>query len=522
MPPTAEIMLGDATGSQRDTVILDGSPLRLSTLSLIGRGLLHVVPCEVRLVEVQNAYEAVRGAVEGGRPLYGVTTGVGAIKDRAVALATSADRTDLVRAHHFGVGEPLAPEIVRAGIAIRVNTALSGMVGCSPDLVRAYVAALDADIVPVVRRLGSIGAADIGLMSQVATALAGEGQVFHRGVLKPAEVALREAGLTPHVFRLKDALSAVSTNALTIASAGATLIEAAQTVRVAMATGSSAAAALRASPEPWRVAVRIGSPREAAAGTVLTAVAEAFPWTPATHLHDPLSLRMMAQIFGASAGVVAFAAAAVEAATARPDDNPVVIDGIPMTSGGSLPLELALTLQSVGPGLAHLARNILNRIVLIANGGRGLLPTNLVSEATDATGFGPLVKLAGDLASRVMAELAPVSAMPLLIAGGMEDEAMFAPLIVERLNRQITALRMMTAIEALLAAQGLDMQGLKPTGLVAIVHGSVRSEVAFLDKDRALSLDIETIERNLFQPALLETVRNFYESITTDELIFSH
>lgn len=521
MPAAVEVMLDDRTASPRETVILDGSPLRLSTLSLIGRGLLHAVPCEVRLVEVANAYEAVRGAVEGGRQLYGVTTGVGAIKDRSIPMAASADRTDLVRAHHFGVGEPLPPEIVRAGIAIRVNTALSGMVGCSPELVRAYVAALDADIVPVVRRLGSIGAADIGLMSQVATALAGEGQVFHRGVLKSAEEALREAGLTPLVFRLKDALSAVSTNALTVASAGATLIEAAQLIRVAMATGSSAAAALRASPEPWRVATRIGSPREAAAGTVLMAVADAFPWAPATHLHDPLSLRMMAQIFGASAGVVAFAAASVEAATARPDDNPVVIDGIPMTSGGSLPLELALTLQSVGPGLAHLARNILNRIILIANGGRGVLPANLVSEATDATGFGPLVKLAGDLASRVMADLAPVSAMPLLIAGGMEDEAMFAPLVVERLNRQIASLKMLTAIEALLAAQGLDMQGLKPAGLVGMVYDSVRSEVAFLEKDRALSLDIETIERNLFQPALLETVRNFYESITTDELIFS-
>ncbi|HEV7284258.1 MAG TPA: aromatic amino acid lyase, partial [Kaistia sp.] len=182
MPAAVEVMLDDRTASPRETVILDGSPLRLSTLSLIGRGLLHVVPCEVRLVEVAKAYEAVRGAVEGGRQLYGVTTGVGAIKDRSIALAASADRTDLVRAHHFGVGEPLPPEIVRAGIAIRVNTALSGMVGCSPELVRAYVAALDADIVPVVRRLGSIGAADIGLMSQVATALAGEGQVFHRGV----------------------------------------------------------------------------------------------------------------------------------------------------------------------------------------------------------------------------------------------------------------------------------------------------------------------------------------------------
>ena len=108
MPAAVEVMLDDRTASPRETVILDGSPLRLSTLSLIGRGLLHVVPCEVRLVEVAKAYEAVRGAVEGGRQLYGVTTGVGAIKDRSIALAASADRTDLVRAAIEGTAHNLA------------------------------------------------------------------------------------------------------------------------------------------------------------------------------------------------------------------------------------------------------------------------------------------------------------------------------------------------------------------------------------------------------------------------------
>ena len=65
-----------------------------------------------------------------------------------------------------------------------------------------------------------------------------------------------------------------------------------------------------------------------------------------------------------------------------------------------------------------------------------------------------------------------------------------------------------------------------PTSHAAVRHGvswgaARRAEVAFLEKDRALSLDLLTIERNLFQPTILETVRNFYESITTDELIFS-
>ncbi len=93
-----------------------------------------------------------------GLPVYGATTGVGAMKD----VEWSPEELDafnmgLVRAHHFGTGAPFPISVVRNAMAIRVNTALTGRVGCSTELVDTFLSLLDADVVPVVRRTGSIG-----------------------------------------------------------------------------------------------------------------------------------------------------------------------------------------------------------------------------------------------------------------------------------------------------------------------------------------------------------------------------
>ncbi|MGO8469843.1 aromatic amino acid lyase, partial [Rhizobium leguminosarum] len=75
--------------------------------------------------------------IASGMPVYGSTTGVGAMK----YVEWSADELDtfnlgLVRAHHFGTGTPFSCNIVRNAMAILINTALTGQVGCTPELIQ--------------------------------------------------------------------------------------------------------------------------------------------------------------------------------------------------------------------------------------------------------------------------------------------------------------------------------------------------------------------------------------------------
>src|SRR5690606_25288854 len=173
--------------------------------------------------------------------------------------------------------------------------------------------------------------------------------------------------------------------------------------------------------------------------------------------HDPLSLRMTAQVFGACLDTLMNAAERIVGATAQSDDNPVVLDNHVMASGGSLPLSTTLYVEAAQTGFAHLARNVLNRCVLLANGVRRNLPVNLVAPGEPATGFGPLLKLAVELYMRIRSLAVPISAQSIVGAGGLEEEATFLPLIVERMESQVRDLRQLAALEAMLSAQAIDL-----------------------------------------------------------------
>ena len=223
----------------------------------------------------------------------------------------------------------------------------------------------------------------------------------------------------------------------------------------------------------------------------------------ATHIQDPLSLRMMSQVFGTTIKSLFIAGQTILDATGRTDDNPVVVEGEVLTSGGSLPLDVTVFLEAAQIALAHAARNSFNRCVLLGNGVRRDLPINLVPPGAIATGFGPIIKLAGELFTRVLSMANPVSAQSLVVAAGLEDEAAFLPLVVERFERQVEALRRLAALEGLLSAQAMDILGDKPTGVPRLVYDLVRKHAAFYRLDRPLSSEVEAIESDLGSDATM-------------------
>jgi histidine ammonia-lyase len=205
----------------------------------------------------------------------------------------------------------------------------------------------------------------------------------------------------------------------------------------------------------------------------------------------------MAQVFGTMFDTLLVCGRTLLAATGRTDDNPVVVEGEVLTSGGSLPLDVTVYLEAVQLAMAHAARNSFNRCVLLGNGVRRDLPINLVPPGAIATGFGPIIKLAGELFARVLSMAAPVSATSLVVAAGLEDEAAFLPLVVERFERQVRALRRLAGLEALLSAQAMDLLGDRPSGVPKMIYDITRKYAAFYRVDRPLSAEVEAIENEL-------------------------
>ncbi|KKC39855.1 histidine ammonia-lyase [Devosia epidermidihirudinis] len=500
------------------SIRLNGKPLSFADIARIGARQANLVADEDAMIRVAEARVVVEEAIAHGQPVYGSTTGVGAMKDvEWTDDQLEAFNMGLVRAHHFGTGEAFPSDIIRTAMAIRVNMALTGRVGCTTDLVEAYLALLSSDVVPVVRRTGSIGCADIGLMGQIGAVLTGSGEAVFSGQRLPAADALSAAGLTPFRLKPRDSLASISTNAVGYAAAAHALRDAASTVRVMLATGLTTAGALGASRDPWKAVAHVGTEREAGIGAWLYFNAKGWDWPNATHIQDPLSLRMMSQVFATGFETLVVAGNTLLAATGRTDDNPVVAGGQVLTSGGSLPLDVTVFLQTAQLGLAHIARNSFNRCVLLGNGGRRDLPVNLVAPGAIATGFGPIIKLAGELFARVLTMTNPISANSMVVAGGMEDEAAFLPLVVERLERQVLALRRLAALEAMLAAQAMDISGDRPGNVPGIIYNLVRSHAEFYSADRPLSSEVEAVELALGTDALMNELISHSKIMELDE-----
>lgn len=499
-------------------ITLSGKPVSFADIARIGRHHAPLVADAEAMRRVAQAREVVEAAIAAHQPVYGSTTGVGAMKD--VEWSDGELETfnmGLVRAHHFGTGEAFSSETVRTAMAIRVNMALTGRVGCTTDLVETYLALLAADVVPVVRRTGSIGCADIGLMGQIGAVLTGAGEAIYNGRRLPAAEALAEAGLRPFRLAPRDSLASISTNAVGYAAAGHAIRDAAGAMRVMLATGLTTAGALGASRDPWKAVAHVGTEREAGIGAWLYFNAKGWDWPNATHIQDPLSLRMMSQVFATGFETLVAAGKTLLAATGRTDDNPVVAGGHVLTSGGSLPLDVTVFLQTAQLGLAHIARNSFNRCVLLGNGGRRGLPVNLVAPGAIATGFGPIIKLAGELFARVLTMTGPISPMSMVVADGIEDEAAFLPLVVERLERQVLALRRLAALEAMLAAQAMDISGDRPGNVPGIIYQLVRRHADTYWQDRPLSAEVEAIEQALASEDLMSELISHSSIMELDE-----
>ena len=200
--------------TQSDRVIrLDGRSLDRAGLLAIARGAQVALENDA-LARVERAVAFLAEQVAREEPIYGVSTGFGSNADKLLGAHHLRDalpehsrnakslheelQENLIITHAVCVGEPFAPEVVRAMLGIRINTLLRGHSGIRVQTLEAMCAMLNAGIVPVVPQLGSVGASgDLAPLSHLAIVLLGGGEAFFDGLRMPGTDALAKAGLAP-------------------------------------------------------------------------------------------------------------------------------------------------------------------------------------------------------------------------------------------------------------------------------------------------------------------------------------
>lgn len=204
----------------RHVILLDGSHLTRAQVAQIARGDAIIGLAPDQLAKVQHTADFLANQVKRGEPIYGVTTGFGSNADKLLGAhrvreGGADDRTlmqelqhNLVVTHAVCVGKPMSAEVVRAMLAIRVNTLMRGHSGIRASTLQSLAELLNRGVVPVVPEKGSVGASgDLAPLSHLAIVLLGEGEAIYQGERMSGADALRRAGLTPVKLSFKEGLA---------------------------------------------------------------------------------------------------------------------------------------------------------------------------------------------------------------------------------------------------------------------------------------------------------------------------
>lgn len=453
-----------------------------------------------------RARAALDRAAAAGQAIYGYNTGLGAKSGTAIEGDAAAFQLMFLDGRSIGMGAPLPRAVVRAAMLARAAGLANGGSGLSPPLFDALVAALNAGVHPVMPGLGSIGAADLGLMAPLGQMLVGRGEAEFRGTVMPAAAALRAAGLAPAALDAKDGLSLISAAAVSIGHGALVAAEAQRLAERQLDAAALALEGLGGNPAVFDPRIQDARPapgqREAAAG-MRARLAGSPLYDAAVPLQDPLSLRCVASIHGALTAAISAAASAVELELASAADNPLVVaaDGFVASTGNFHGPALALAFEGLGLAVGQAAVACAARFTQLTGPGRNGLPRNLSRRGGASAGFVSLQKTAAALLAAIRHAAQPIVLDVVPVSEGVEDHATQAPLAVAKTAAILDLWRRLVALETMAAAEAVDCRGGPGLGAgTGAVHAWVRGLVAPLDADRPLGAEAERIAAALTSP----------------------
>jgi histidine ammonia-lyase len=483
-------------------VVIDGSPLSVDDVIAVARD-----GAEVEIVdEARRRMAPSRAVVDAldtnDRAAYGVTTGFGALADRAVPPSDRAAlQRRVVLSHAAGMGDPLDAEVVRGMLLLRARTLCAGHSGVRPLLPESIAALLNSGLVPWVPEHGSLGASgDLAPLAHATACLLREGWVWDGTARRPAAEALSERGLAAITVGPREGLALINgtdgMNAvlcLAVADLGALLaaadLTAAMSIEALLGTTQAfaeTAVALRPAPGQQQSAQNL---RALLAGSGIVA-----SHRESHHaVQDPYSLRCTPQVHGAARDVHAFARVCVDRELAAVVDNPMVVDGEMVSAGNFHGQALAYAadmLASVCADVAAISERRLDRL-LDPSRSRGL-PAFLTANPGLNSGLMISQYTAAAVVVQLRAAATPIAVQSMSTSAGQEDHVSMGFTAAMRTRRSVAMLRMVLAAELVAASQALELRApLRPGPATAAVVRSVRESVPHLDDDRVLAGDLE-------------------------------
>ena len=454
---------------------------------------------------IKASRKFIDGYAAGGTPVYGVSTGFGALANRHIDVK---DRTQLqkslIRSHAAGVGPTVVREVVRALMFLRLKTMATGRTGVRFELAQQYADFLNSGITPFVPEFGSLGCSgDLAPLSHCALAIMGEGMVHDaKGVEMTAIQALQNAGLKPIELEAKEGLALING---TEGMLGMLIMACSDLYQLATVADITAAMSIEGLLGTDRVfAPELHGPLRPQVGQTVSA-ANIFALLSGSGLvashrendsrvQDAYSLRCAPQVAGAVRDTIDYASLIASRELASAIDNPVVLEDGRVQSNGNFhgaPVGYVLDFLAIAAtDLGSIAERRTDR-ALDQNRSAGLPPFLAHDPGVDSGLMIAQYTQAG-LVSENKRLSTPASIDSIPSSGMQEDHVSMGWAAARKLRKVVENTSRILAIELVTSARAIEMRGgLKPSPATGNVIAKLRTKVEGVGPDRFLSPELE-------------------------------
>ncbi len=491
----------------QQTLTLTPGQVTLADLSRIYREPVSIQLSRACQPRVEAAHKIVQQASEANAAVYGINTGFGKLAStRIPAAQTELLQRNLIRSHCCGVGKPLASNIVRLIMVLKMISLGRGASGVRWHILEQLESFLNLDLIPVIPAQGSVGASgDLAPLAHLTAALIGEGKVSFRGEIMPAQQALEKASLPSIQLGAKEGLGMINGTQVSTALALAGLFDTWRLAQTALISGAMSTDALMASTVPFRHEIHAlrGLQGQIDTGNSIRALLQGSAIREShreddERVQDPYSLRCQPQVMGACIDLLRSAARTLQVEANAVTDNPIVVveDGS-ILSGGNFHAEpVAFAADQCALAIAEVGSITERRIATTVDPAQNYgLPAFLTPNPGLNSGF----MIAEVTSAALMAEnkhrAVPCSIDSTPTSANQEDHVSMACHGARRLGAMNRNLSNIIAIELLIAAQGIEFRRPAKTSPALIqVMKKIRSEVPPLKDDRYLADDIAKVK----------------------------
>jgi histidine ammonia-lyase len=438
-------------------------------------------------------------------PIYGINTGFGSLYDREISRADlNRLQENLVMSHACGTGDEVPAPIVKLMLLLKIQSLCYGHSGVQLATVQRLVDMYNAEILPVVYEMGSLGASgDLAPLAHLSLPLIGKGEVCMEGVRMSGEAMNQKMGWDPIRFMSKEGLALLNGTQLMSAYGSWALIHAERLLTLANRISALSLDAFDGRMEPFTDRVHAIRPqvgqREVAGEIRQYLEGSELISQPKKHVQDPYSFRCIPQVHGASADAIHYTRQVFLAEINGVTDNPNIFpeEDLIISAGNFHGQPLALAADFMAIALAELGSISERRTYQLISGARNL-PHYLVAEPGLNSGLMIPQYTAASLVSQNKQLCTPASVDSIVSSNGQEDHVSMGANAVTKLYRVVNNLYRILAIEMLTATQALEFRRpLKTSPFLEDFVSNFRQQVAFIESDRVLHNDMALAEKFL-------------------------